>query len=60
MSEFKLMQLISKTTRALQSAREAGDEDLIADLEDELYELEGELEDLQHYEAEENGNHRWN
>lgn len=59
MSITKLIQRIKESAAALQNARDAGDQDLIETLEDELYELEEELEDEQKNEYDDNHTHGW-
>lgn len=59
MSTIKLVQRIMEASKALQNARDAQDEELIEELEDELYELEEELENEQEQEYDENHGHGW-
>lgn len=59
MSNIKLIQRIRETAKALQNARDAGDQDAIEELEDELYALEEELEDEQQNEYDDKRQHGW-
>ncbi len=59
MSNIKLIQRIRETAKALQNARDAGDQDAIEELEDELYALEEELEDEQQSEYDDKHQHGW-
>lgn len=59
MSINKLIQRIRQTSKALQNARDEGDEETIERLEDELYELEEELEAEQQNEYDDNHQHGW-
>lgn len=59
MSNIKLIQRIRETAKALQNARDAGDQDAIEELEDELYALEEELEDKQQNEYDDKRQHGW-
>ena len=60
MSNIKLIQRIRETAKALQKARETEDQDAIEALEDELYELEEELEEMQANEYSDKHQHGWN
>ena len=59
MSNIKLIQRIRETAKALQNARDAGDQDAIEELEDELYTLEEELEDEQQNEYDDKHQNGW-
>lgn len=59
MSNIKLIQRIRETAKALQNARDAGDQDAVEALEDELYALEEELEDEQQNEYDDKHQHGW-
>lgn len=59
MSNIKLIQRIRETAKALQNARDAGDQDAVDALEDELYELEEELEDGQQDDYNDKHQHGW-
>jgi sporulation-control protein spo0M len=60
MSDIKLMQRIRDTAKALQNARDSGDQDAIDDLEDVLFELEEELEVQLQIDHEDSGHRGWN
>lgn len=59
MSNIKLLQRIRETAKALQSARDAEDQDAVEALEDELYELEEELENEQNNDYLDKHQHGW-
>lgn len=59
MSSIKLVQRIRETAKALQSARDSGDEEAIEVLEDKLYELEEELEEQQQCDYNDKHQHSW-
>lgn len=59
MSNIKLIQRIRETAKALQTARDAGDEEAVEVLEDELYELEEELDGEQQDDYNDKHQHGW-
>lgn len=59
MSDIKLIQRIRETAKALQAARDAGNEEEIERLEDELYYLEDELEAIDQDEYNDKHQHGW-
>lgn len=59
MSQINLLQRLRQLTSALADAREAGDEELAFDLEDEIAEVETELEDEEEDEYANRHQHGW-
>lgn len=59
MSDIKLIQRIQETAKALAKARVENNEELIEQLDDELYELEDQLEKLEDEEYDERHGHEW-
>lgn len=54
-----LTQRIKEVSKALQTAKDAGDQDLVEELEDELYDLEFDLEEEINNEYQDQHQHGW-